>query len=221
MTPAPLVQLSKVSKTFHSVRGPNNVLDEVDLEILPGEKVSLQGVSGSGKSTLLSLITGLLRPDTGTVLFDGKILGELNDLETSALRARSIGIALQAENLIPFLTARENVALALSFGESGDGKSNAEALLERMGVLHLAHYFPRQMSGGETQRVALAVALANDPKLLIADEMAAPLDGRTADAVISDIFDADMAVIFVTHNHSLADKASRRLVVQDKKIVRL
>jgi len=221
MTTAPLVKLSRVSKTFYSERGPNSVLTEVDLEILPGEKVSLQGVSGSGKSTLLSLITGLLRPDTGTVCFDGKILGELDDLEISTLRAHSMGIALQAENLIPFLTARENVELAISFGEKGNYKSKAEVLLERMGVPHLAFFYPRQMSGGETQRVALAVALANKPKLLIADEMVARLDTKTADSVVGDIFDADMAVIFVTHNHSLADRATRRLVVKDKKIVTL
>ena len=146
MTPIPLVKLLQVSKTFHSEQGPNTVLAEVDLEILPGEKLSLRGSSGSGKSTLLSLITGLLRPDSGTIEFDGHSLSALDDFEISELRARSIGIALQAENLIPFLTAHENVALALSFGGSGNEKKKVGALLERMGVLHLAHYFPRQMS---------------------------------------------------------------------------
>lgn len=222
MTPTSLVELTGVSKTFHSMLGPNTVLDEVDLTIYPGEKVSLRGASGSGKSTLLSLIIGLLIPDTGTVKLNGLDLRDLNDIEQSRLRATSVGIALQSENLISFLTARENVELALSFGgHDRDIANEALALLDRMGVAHLATFFPRQISGGESQRVSLAVALANHPKLLIADEMVAQLDAKTANFVVEDVFNADMAVIFVTHNLSLADKAERRLIVRDKKIATL
>lgn len=218
---APLVKLSGVSKSFHSHNGTNKVLEEVELEIYPGQKASLVGASGSGKSTLLSLITGLLRPDTGTITFDGVSINALGDDEQSKIRACGIGIALQAENLIPFLTARENVELALSFAGEKVGSKQTVGLLERMGVAHLASYYPRQISGGETQRVALTVALANNPKLLIADEMVAQLDFKTASLVVKDIFGRDMAVLFVTHNQTLAASAERRFCVRNKRIVTL
>ncbi len=219
MNNTPLVELKGVSKTFHSVDGANTVLEKVDFDVYPGEKISLIGASGSGKSTLLALINGLLQPDTGTVSFNGVRLNSLNDNERSELRAKSVGIALQAENLIPFLTAVENVELAHSFGGRSKDSAAALTLLERMGVSHVANYLPRQISGGEAQRVSLAVALANEPKLLIADEMAAQLDANTANSVMQDIFDSSMAVVFVTHNKRLAKLAERQFCIQDKKII--
>ena len=221
MKTTPLIALKNVSKAFNSVNGSHAVLQEVDFEVYPGEKISLIGASGSGKSTLLALINGLLQPDTGIVAFNGVPLNSLNDDERSELRATSVGIALQAENLIPFLTALENVELAQSFGGRGKDSGAAFALLERLGVSHVASYLPRQISGGEAQRVSLAVALANQPKLLIADEMAAQLDAKTANSVMQDIFESSMAVVFVTHNKNLAKLAHRQFCIQDKKVVEI
>jgi putative ABC transport system ATP-binding protein len=215
----PLVKLRGVSKSFPSPGGATSVLEHVDLEIEPGQKVSLVGPSGSGKSTLLSLIAGLQVPDTGTVDFDGVPLSDLDDDARSALRSRQIGIALQSENLIPFLTVEENVELALGFGGQRDTRSRARELLTRMGVAHRASHLPRQLSGGETQRVVLAVAMANKPRLLLADEMATQLDAITAGAVVGDIFRTDMSVFFVTHDTELADQADLRLCLRDGQVL--
>ena len=221
MKQSPILELSDVSKHFDSTQGRNVVLRDVNLRIYAGQKVSIVGASGSGKSTLLSLITGLLRPDTGIVTIKGTDIQQLNDDERSKLRSKNIGIALQSENLIPFLTALENVKLALSFAKRRVSPNYALELLERMKVAHLATYRPRQVSGGEAQRISLAVAIANKPQILIADEMVAQLDEVTASRVVDDIFASDMAVLFVTHNRQLADRAERKFSVQDKTVVEL
>ena len=212
-----LVRLTGVSKSFGA--GGGAVLSDVSLTIEPGQKVSLVGVSGSGKSTLLALIAGLLRPDSGTVALDGVPLAGLSDTAMARMRARRIGIALQSDNLIPFLSAQENVELAQGFGAGKPSAKLARALLDRMGVAHRAAHLPRQMSGGEAQRVSLAVALANAPALLLADEMVAQLDHDTAEAVVGDVFDSDMAVLFVTHDPALAARAQVRLGVQGRSVV--
>jgi len=216
----PIVKLAGVSKAFESPTGVTKVLDGVELQIQPGQKVSLVGPSGSGKSTLLSLIAGLLPPDAGTVEFDGVVLSDLDDGARAALRCRRIGIALQSENLIPFLSVLENLQLVLGFGgrRSGSGRARAYELLERMGVAQRASHLPRHISGGEAQRVALAVAMANDPQLLIADEMVTQLDETTSSAVVSDIFRTDMAVLFVTHDTTLADRADLRLCLRHRRV---
>lgn len=216
---APIVRLDCVSKRFHSAAGENTVLEEVDLAIEPGQKASLVGPSGSGKSTLLALMAGLLRPDAGTIQIDGQSLSSLADEQMAELRARRIGIALQVDNLIPFLTALENIELAMRFGGRGDKARRARALLDRMGVADRADHLPRQLSGGEAQRVSLGVALANDPALLLADEMVAQLDADTAGSIVSDVFSGQMAVLFVTHDPALADRADLRLRVQDRRVV--
>ena len=152
---APIVRLAGVCKSFRSASGASVVLETVDLAIAAGQKVSLIGPSGCGKSTLLSLMAGLLRPDSGTVEIDGHALADLGDDAMAVLRARRIGIALQSDNLIPFLSALENVELALGFGGGGDTARRARVVLDRMGVAHRADHKPRQLSGGEAQRVAL------------------------------------------------------------------
>ncbi len=218
-TASPLLQLRGVSKTYLSATGPDTVLHDVDLTIEAGQKVSLMGPSGSGKSTLLSLVAGLLRPDSGTVAIDGVALAGLDDGERAALRSDRIGIALQSENLIPFLSAVENVELALGFGRRGKNRGRANELLERMGVVDRRDHLPRQLSGGEAQRVALAVAVANEPALLLADEMVSALDSETAGLVIDDVFASEMAVLFVTHTVALADRAERRLCLRGHSLV--
>ena len=219
MSNHPIIRLSGVSKSYHSAAGEALVLDQVDLTIEAGQKASLVGPSGSGKSTLLALMAGLLRPDRGTVEVDGSDLAGLDDAELSVLRSRCIGIALQSDNLIPFLTAEENVTLAMDFGLGKAGRLRAADLLGRMGVGHRARHMPRQLSGGEAQRVSLAVALANAPRLLLADEMVSQLDADTAKSVVRDVFDADMAVLIVTHDPVLAARADLRLCLQGRRVV--
>ena len=214
-----ILHMTGVSKSYRSAAGETPVLENVDLTIEPGQKASLVGPSGSGKSTLLALIAGLLRPDRGAVEVDGAALADLDDAGLSAVRSRCIGIALQSDNLIPFLTATENVNLALGFGPGKAGHGRAAELLDRMGVGHRARHLPRQLSGGEAQRVSLAVALANAPRLLLADEMVSQLDADTAKAVVRDVFDAEMAVLIVTHDPALADRADLRLRLHDRQVV--
>lgn len=215
----PIVRMAGVSKRFHSASGASIVLEDVDVAIAPGQKVSLVGPSGSGKSTLLALMAGLLRPDSGNIYIDGKPLDGLDDTEMSVLRARRIGIALQSDNLIPFLSAFENIELAAGFGGHLDKAQRAHKMLERMGVAHRANHLPRQLSGGEAQRVSLGVALANRPALLLADEMVAQLDAATAGDIVSDVFSTDMAVLFVTHDPRLADRADLRLRIHQHRVV--
>lgn len=222
MSGRPILRLKGVSKAFLSDRGdPVQVLCDVDLAIHPGDKVSLIGLSGSGKSTLLSIIAGLLRPDTGTLEFDGVPMSELDEAARARLRADRIGIALQADNLIPFLSARENVELALGFGSRPDrrqARARALELLDRLGVVHRADHRPRHLSGGEAQRVALAVAMANEPALLLADEVVAQLDGETASHVVDEVLASNFAVLYVTHDVALADRVDRRYRLHDHRI---
>lgn len=219
MTAAPIVRLAEVSKSYGLPNNKTEVLHGVNLNILPGEKASLVGPSGSGKSTLLSLIAGLLRQDEGAIEIDAVEMSDLDDRARAQLRANRIGIALQSDNLIPFLTARENVELAFAFA-SGRGRRSARArahtLLERFGVAHRAQHRPRQLSGGEAQRVALAVSMANEPALLLADEVVAQLDGRTAAAVVDEVLAADFAVLYVTHDVAIADLAESRYALTDQ-----
>ena len=223
MSITPVVRLAEVSKSYGGPAGTELVLREVDLTIMPGEKASLIGPSGSGKSTLLMLIAGLLRPDSGTVEVDTVDASGLHDRARAQLRANRIGIALQSDNLIPFLNARENVELALAFGTRTGRKSarvRALELLERFGVADRAHHRPRHLSGGEAQRVALAVSMANEPALLLADEIVAQLDSRTAVGVVDEILTADFALLYVTHDVAIADLVERRYELVDHAVQR-
>ncbi len=227
MSAAPVVRLSGVSKSFAEHTGDAvRVLEGVDLTIMPGDKVSLIGPSGSGKSTLLSLIAGLLRPDTGTVEIDGTDTSDLDDDDRARIRADRIGIALQSDNLIPFLSARENIELAIGFAEPSKRPTRASTrtraleLLEQFRVADRADHLPRQLSGGEAQRVALAVSMVNQPDLLLADEVVAQLDGDTAGQVVAEVLDAAFAVVYVTHDIALADRVEDRYRLHDREVER-
>jgi putative ABC transport system ATP-binding protein len=218
MTATPIVRLDDVSKSYGTAAGADVVLHGVHLTILPGEKASLIGPSGSGKSTLLSLIAGLLRPDGGTIEIDSIATSDLDDRARAQIRANRIGIALQSDNLIPFLSARENVELALAFAPRRAGASarvRALELLDRFGVADRAQHRPRHLSGGEAQRVALAVSMANEPALLLADEIVAQLDADTAASVVDEALTADFAVLYVTHEVAIADLAEYRYELAD------
>ena len=222
---SPLVRLDAVSKTYREGAVERSVLRDVTVELTRGGITSLTGASGSGKSTLIALLAGLTIPDSGRVVFDGRDLSEVDDDARAELRRGRIGIVLQSGNLIPFLTALQNVELARELGgPPGDGGStrergSADHLLAELGVDDRRHHLPRRMSGGEAQRVAVAVALANEPDLLLADEVTGQLDSVNAEEVMRVIFEVSrrrqLTVLFVTHNPDLAARAERRLVVAD------
>jgi putative ABC transport system ATP-binding protein len=217
------VRLEGVSKSYGA--GPNrlHVLDGVDLDLRRGETTSLIGRSGSGKSTLISLIAGLMRPDAGRIHIGGQQTDELDEAGRARLRAERIGVVLQSDNLIPFLTAVENVELAMGFAAGRRSDDRARELLVELGLADRLHHLPRHLSGGEAQRVAVAVALANEPDLLLADEVVGQLDSATAAHVTELVFAAsrerDLAVLYVTHDEQLARKAQHALRLADRRVV--
>jgi putative ABC transport system ATP-binding protein len=216
------VRLEGVSKTYREGFLDRPVLRGVSVDLGRGGMTSLTGVSGSGKSTLLSMLAGLMLPDSGRVVFDGEDITELEDVARARLRARRIGVVLQSGNLIPFLTALQNVELAMELGDEDDDGERAEDLLSELGLGDRLHSLPRRMSGGEAQRVSAAIALANRPDLLLADEMTGQLDSANAEKVMSVVFDAwrlrGLTVLFVTHNPEFAVRAERRLVLEDGEV---
>jgi predicted ABC-type transport system involved in lysophospholipase L1 biosynthesis ATPase subunit len=222
----PLVHVDTVSKAYRVGDLDTPVLEGVSFDLGRSQTTSLVGASGSGKSTLLGLLAGLLRPGGGTIAFDGQDLAAMDDSERAALRGRRIGIVLQRGNLVPFLTAAENVELALRLaGRRGSGRRGgrrARSLLAELGVGERADHRPHQLSGGETQRVAVAVALANDPDLLLADEVTGELDSAHAEQVLDVIFEArrerGLTVLFVTHSRELAARADHRLRLSDGRV---
>jgi putative ABC transport system ATP-binding protein len=218
----PLVRLEEVSKVYRQGDLETRVLQAASLELVRGEATSLVGVSGSGKSTLISLLAGLLVPESGRVVFDGEDLTALEDLERARLRANRIGVVLQSGNLIPFLTARENVELAIELADGDRDGARAEELLSEFGLAHRLDHLPRRMSGGEAQRVSLAMALANEPDLLLADEVTGELDSASAERVMEVIFEGlrerRLTVLFVTHSSELAARAQRRLRLEDGQV---
>ena len=219
----PFVRLEAVSKSYGSGSSQLEVLDQVELDLIEGETTSLVGRSGTGKSTLLSLIAGLMRPDKGHVYIGGQQMDQLDDNDRANLRADRIGFVLQSDNLIPFLTAVENVELAMGFASGRRPAARARELLSDLGLGHRIDHLPRQLSGGESQRVAVAVALANEPDLLLADEVVGQLDSNTASDVMDMIFTAsrerNLTVLYVTHDEQLAREAHRSLRLTDRRVV--
>jgi putative ABC transport system ATP-binding protein len=219
-----LYSLDGVAKFFQ--RGPTTVraLDGVDLEIEAGEFVTLEGPSGSGKTTLLQLLGALDRPSAGHVLFEGSDLAALPDRELALLRLRSFGFVFQQFNLIPTLTAVENVEAKLAPTGVGDPelRNRALAFLDEVGLAGRAIHLPAHMSGGEQQRVAIARALSVEPRVVLADEPTGNLDSTTGGEIIELL--ANMAaehgatVIVATHDVGLAERAPRRISMRDGRL---
>lgn len=201
-------------------------LQGLDLEIKRGELVAIIGKSGSGKSTLLNMIGGLDKPTAGRIYVDGKDLFAMDEKQLVEYRRSTVGFVWQnsGQNLFPYLTALQNVEAPLYFEnmDSTTRKQKAMELLKRTGIDHKADSYPSQMSGGEQQRVAIAVALANDPQILLADEPTGAVDSKTSN-MIQDLFrklneETGLTIIIVTHDISLANKVSRVIMVSDGKI---
>lgn len=216
---SPLLRANNLSKAYRDGTAQTNVLRAASLELARGETTSLVGVSGSGKSTLVALLAGLRLPDSGQIFFDGQDITALDDVERARLRARRIGVVLQRDNLIPFLTAMENVRLAIEIAGGHQPGARAKELLTDLGLAHRLNHLPRRMSGGEAQRVSVAVALANDPELLLADEITGELDSANAEQVMRVVLDAwrerGLTLLLVTHDQDLAARTQRRMRLAD------
>jgi putative ABC transport system ATP-binding protein len=218
-----LISVRDVFKVYREATTETVALRGASLELAPGEFISLMGRSGSGKSTLVSVMAGLTLPTAGQVIVDGRDITRLSEAERAALRAKQIGLVFQSGNLIPFLTAAENVRLALQLAGRATGNGRARELLDEVGLAARLNHFPRQLSGGEVQRVAIAVALALDPALLIGDELTGELDSATAERVMAVLREVRrqrrLSIMLVTHNPELAALADRQLELVDGVVV--
>jgi putative ABC transport system ATP-binding protein len=221
----PVYELRRVSRAFG--RGDTVVaaVRDVDLEIGRGELLAIVGPSGSGKTTLLQLLGGLDRPSGGEVLFEGRDLGALGDAELTVLRREAFGFVFQQFNLVPTLTAAQNVeaALAPTGMRHEQRRARVAELLQSVGLSHRAHHLPSKLSGGEQQRVAIARALANDPRVLLADEPTGNLDSATGEEIVSllrSLADDDgRTVVLITHDRAVANRAGRIARMQDGRLL--
>ena len=222
---APIVALRGVGKTFPGAAGPFTALADIDLQVARGEFVAVVGQSGSGKSTLLNLLAGIDRPSSGEIVVGGEPVHRLGERALSAWRGRNVGIVFQFFQLLPTLTAAENVMLPMDFCDrwpSRERRQRALALLDRLGVADQADKFPGSLSGGQQQRVAVARALANEPALLLADEPTGNLDSRNAQGLLellSQLVADGQTVVMVTHERAAIRQAMRTVTLVDGRIV--
>ncbi len=218
-----ILKVESLSKTYPSGNKSIRVLDNINFEVQPGERISIVGPSGSGKTTLLGLCAGLDRSTEGTVTLNGTLLNELNEDSLAMVRNQYIGFIFQNFQLIPTLTALENVMVPLELrGEKKVRKFSTE-LLERVGLGDRIDHYPSQLSGGEQQRVAIARAFSNRPKILFADEPTGNLDDETSTHVEDLLFDLNKeqktTLIIVTHDTELAKKTDTVISLKGGKIV--
>ena len=220
----PILQAENLTKIYGTGAAAVTALDHVNLSIEPGEFVAIMGPSGCGKSTLLHLLGGLDRPSEGRVLLEGNDMAHMSDAALSVLRRRRIGFVFQFFNLIPVLSALENVTLPLVLdGKQRHGEAQARAWLEKVGLSDRLGNRPDQLSGGQQQRVALARALVSDPSLILADEPTGNLDSRAADDMLSflrkSVEEWGRTLVMVTHDARMAAYASRIVFLKDGSIV--
>lgn len=220
-----MIRLENVWKVYEKKGVEVNALQGVSFELAQHEYVSITGASGSGKTTLLNIMGTIDAPTRGTVYFEDRNITDLNDTSASRLRRKAIGFVFQTYNLLPDLTAWENVALPLYYDglrDKNERKRRAMKLLERVNLRERATHFPSELSGGEEQRVAIARALINHPVVILADEPTGNLDTRAADEIVAlfeDIYATEgVSLVLVTHNLEIADRATRRIQLIDGRI---
>jgi putative ABC transport system ATP-binding protein len=221
------LEVRDLVKTFALDGTTINAVDGVSFQVKSGEFVALVGPSGSGKTTMLSILAALLTPTSGQVLIDGQDLAQMNERQRVKLRREKIGFTFQSNNLIPYLTARENVEFMLRLNNKRDraGRVRSDELLARLGLSDRLHNLPAQMSGGQQQRVAIARALIHNPAVVLADEPTASLDTERAYQVVETfahlIHENDRAGIMVTHDLRMCQFVDRVLQMQDGKLVQI
>lgn len=214
------IEISHLGRDYLDGKRTLTVLDDVNFSVSPGEFVTITGPSGSGKSTLLGLLAGLDRSTRGRVQIDDVDLGDLSEDELAAFRGQHIGFIFQSFQLIPTLTALENVRVPAELARDSKQAARAETLLERVGLKDRLHHFPNQLSGGEMQRVAIARATINQPKVLLADEPTGNLDTQASNRVLDLLAEANRGatLVLVTHDLELAARANREIRLRDGKI---
>lgn len=219
----PLIVTEKLGKSVQTSDGTLEILSAIDLSINAGESIAIIGESGSGKSTLISLLAGLDTPSTGSITLDGKIITVMNEDGRAAVRNELVGFVFQSFQLLPGLTALENVMLPLELAGDRNAQASASALLDRVGLSHRLSHTPKQLSGGEQQRVALARAFVTEPAILFADEPTGNLDSKTGEHIIELLFELNQenrtTLILVTHDPALAARCQRVIKLEAGHIV--
>jgi putative ABC transport system ATP-binding protein len=218
-----MIELKNLTKVVRSGAEDLTILDDVSLAIPDGEFVAVTGASGSGKSTLLGLIAGLDAPTNGTILIDGDDITKMSEDALAQIRSEKIGFIFQSFHLIPSLTAFENVLIPMEILGLKDARTRAEQLLVDVDLTNRGHHYPTELSGGEQQRIAIARAFANQPKMLLADEPTGNLDSRNGEHIF-DLMTGlhkqnNVTLILVTHDFALADKAQRQIRLKDGKVL--
>jgi putative ABC transport system ATP-binding protein len=221
--PEAVLHSQSLSRTYRSGGRDLTVLKDITFSLEPGGFLAILGPSGSGKTTLLGLLAGLDRPSAGSVYLDGQELGSLTEDERARLRGEKIGFVFQAFQLIPTLTAQENIQVPLELRGDARASARARELLERVGLSGRGHHYPAQLSGGEQQRVALARGFSSRPRVLFADEPTGNLDAATG-ATIIDLMvelnrDLGTTLVLVTHDLDLAARARRTIRLADGRVV--
>ena len=217
-----ILSIKNLTKTYKSGSRSLTVLDDVTFDLAEGESISIVGPSGSGKTTLLGLCAGLDSGSSGSVQLDGKSMESLSEDERAAIRNQRVGFIFQNFQLLPTLTALENVMVPLELKKRKDARAKAQELLDKVGLGDRATHYPTQLSGGEQQRVSIARAFANEPKILFADEPTGNLDTETGDMIEKLIFDLNKeegtTLVLVTHDLDLAAKTQRIIHIKGGKI---
>jgi putative ABC transport system ATP-binding protein len=220
----PVLEAKSVTKTYEVDSNSINAVDDVSIQICPGEFVALVGPSGSGKTTMLAILAGLLSPTRGSILIGGQDLAGMSETERTRFRRERVGFTFQSNNLVPYLTVRENVELMLKLNRQLDrtGKGRATQLLEQLGLGDRMKNLPSQLSGGQQQRVAIARALVHKPNIVLADEPTASLDTKRAFQVVGTFADLvhaeNLAGIMVTHDLRMVKFVDKIIQMQDGKV---
>ena len=219
----PVIRAVSLTKIVQSGDAPLTILDDVSFDVESGATIAIVGASGSGKTTLLGLLAGLDQPTSGDVIVDGVALSTLDQDGCAAMRQRVLGFVFQSFQLLPALTALENVMLPLELAAEADAAGRARTWLARVGLARRTTHYPRQLSGGEQQRVAIARAFATEPKLLMADEPTGNLDATTGVEVADLMFrlnrEHGTTLLLVTHDVNLASRCERRLSLASGRLV--
>ena len=218
-----ILRTSRLTKIVTSGEAPLTILDDVGFAVDAGDTVAVVGASGSGKTTLLGLLAGLDRPTSGEVWIDDNALSGLDEDARAALRQRLLGFVFQSFQLLPALTALENVMLPLELAGAADAAATAREWLARVGLARRTTHYPKQLSGGEQQRVAIARAFAGEPKLLMADEPTGNLDNATGVEVVDLMFKLNRehgtTLLLVTHDIALAARCARRVSLAGGRLI--